>query len=99
MKMIMGENDVKPNLTALIASAILLAALFASGQTLAQDAFPTRAVKFVLPVAAGSATDAVARVVANRLSKTLGQPGMEIAAQGCDGAAVVAFGTGLLRGG
>jgi tripartite-type tricarboxylate transporter receptor subunit TctC len=65
---------VKPNLTALIASAILLAALFASGQTLAQDAFPTRAVKFVLPVAAGSATDAVARVVANRLSKTLGQP-------------------------
>ena len=40
----------------------------------AEDAFPRRTVKFVLPVAAGSATDAVARVVANRLSKTLGQP-------------------------
>ena len=35
---------------------------------------PARTVKFVLPVAAGSATDAVARVVANRLSKTMGQP-------------------------
>ena len=28
----------------------------------------------MLPVAAGSATDEVARVVANRLSKTIGQP-------------------------
>ncbi|MEA2981713.1 MAG: hypothetical protein QOF09_3536, partial [Alphaproteobacteria bacterium] len=57
-----------------IATAILLAALVAVGQAAAEDAFPARTVKFVLPVAAGSATDAVAWVVANRLGKTLGQP-------------------------
>ncbi|MEA3025326.1 MAG: hypothetical protein QOF91_611 [Alphaproteobacteria bacterium] len=74
MKKARGRNDVKQPPAAPIATAILLAALVAIGQAAAEDAFPARTVKFVLPVAAGSATDAVARVVANRLGKTLGQP-------------------------
>jgi tripartite-type tricarboxylate transporter receptor subunit TctC len=61
------RNDVKRILIA------LGLALLAAHSAAADDAFPSRTVKFVLPVAAGSATDAVARVVANRLSKTIGQ--------------------------
>ena len=56
---------------ALIALAL---ALPMTAPAAADEAYPARTVKFVLPVAAGSATDAVARVVANRLSKTMGQP-------------------------
>jgi tripartite-type tricarboxylate transporter receptor subunit TctC len=39
----------------------------------AQD-FPTRPVTWVLPFAAGGSTDTIARVVAERLAPTLGQP-------------------------
>lgn len=39
----------------------------------AQD-FPSRNVKFVVPFAAGSATDAVARILGDHVSKTLGKP-------------------------
>jgi tripartite-type tricarboxylate transporter receptor subunit TctC len=53
---------------------ILGLAPLALSQAAADEPYPNRTVKFVLPVAAGSATDAVARVVANRLSKTMGQP-------------------------
>ena len=36
--------------------------------------FPSRSIKFIVPFAAGSATDAVARIVGEHASKTLGQP-------------------------
>ena len=54
--------------------ALGLAALSAVGPACAQGTFPTRTVKFVLPLAAGSATDAVARILANKLNQTWGQP-------------------------
>lgn len=38
------------------------------------DTFPSRALKFVVPFAAGSATDAVARIVGERISSELKQP-------------------------
>jgi tripartite-type tricarboxylate transporter receptor subunit TctC len=56
----------------LIALAVVVAVSVAP--VMAEEAYPARTVKFVLPVAAGSATDAVARVIANRLTRTMGQP-------------------------
>jgi len=50
-------------------AALLLGATNAQAQT-----YPTRAVKIVLPFAAGSPTDAVLRIITNPLSKRLGQP-------------------------
>jgi tripartite-type tricarboxylate transporter receptor subunit TctC len=38
------------------------------------DVFPTRSLKFIVPFAAGSATDAVARIVGERVSAELKQP-------------------------
>lgn len=49
-------------------AGILLAALPAAAQT-----YPTRVIKFVVPFAAGSATDALARIAGEHVSKTLGQ--------------------------
>lgn len=55
----------------------IIAALVA-GLTLALPAgaqdFPNRSIKFVVPFAAGSATDAVARILGDHVSKTLGKP-------------------------
>jgi tripartite-type tricarboxylate transporter receptor subunit TctC len=38
------------------------------------DTFPTRPIKFLVPFAAGSATDAIARIVGERVSAELKQP-------------------------
>jgi tripartite-type tricarboxylate transporter receptor subunit TctC len=58
---------------ALIAAAAIV---FASGasQSLAQDAYPTKLVKIVVPYPAGGPTDLVGRLVAQRLSDLWKQP-------------------------
>ena len=53
----------------LIATALAFAALPAAAQT-----FPDKAIHIVVPFTAGSATDVVARAVAQAMSKNLGQP-------------------------
>ncbi len=58
---------MKTMITALVAGLVL--ALPAG----AQD-FPSRNIKFVVPFAASSATDAVARILGDHVSKTLGKP-------------------------
>ena len=58
------------------AGALLLAALgcCASMQAQAADAFPSRPIRLLVPLGAGSTTDIVARTIAERASQRLGQP-------------------------
>jgi tripartite-type tricarboxylate transporter receptor subunit TctC len=46
----------------------------AHGPACAEQAFPARPIKFVVPFAPGGATDVVARLIAVRLTKEIGQP-------------------------
>lgn len=55
------------------AIASLLAVLGLVGAVQAQDAYPAQNIRFVVPFTAGSATDTLARVLANRMSATLGR--------------------------
>lgn len=54
----------------------LIGAVGAAALATAAEAqsYPSRSIKFIVPFAAGSATDAVARIVGEHASKTLGQP-------------------------
>lgn len=45
-----------------------------SGVSRAEATYPSRVVKFVVPFAAGSATDTLARVLGEKMSASLGQP-------------------------
>jgi tripartite-type tricarboxylate transporter receptor subunit TctC len=49
-----------------------LAAMLTATAAAAQD-YPTRNIRFVVPFTAGSATDTLARVLADRMSRSLGQ--------------------------
>jgi len=53
------------------AAMLALLAVFAAR---AQDAWPTKPIRFIEPFPPGSLTDTAARVLAQRLSKQLGQP-------------------------
>ena len=55
-----------------LAAALLLAC--GAGDALAQDAWPTRPVRIVVPFAPGGSTDVIARMVGQRLSVLWGQP-------------------------
>ena len=54
-----------------LALAVCLTAL-ATAPASAQD-YPTRPIKFVVPVSAGSATDTLARVLGEKMTVSLGQ--------------------------
>lgn len=55
-------------------AAAFVAAGLASGTSFAQGTYPSRPVKLIVPFPAGSATDAVGRLVGDRLARRLGQP-------------------------
>lgn len=46
----------------------------AAGPLAAQEAFPAKPIRFIVPYAPGGTTDLVARTVGARMSQTLGQP-------------------------
>lgn len=56
-----------------ICTFVLLTCVY-GGATFAQDTYPSKAIKLIVPLGAGGATDVVARVVAAKLSQRLGQP-------------------------
>jgi len=56
-----------------ILSSLIVAALAVASPALAQN-YPTKPIKFIVPFAAGSATDTVARIVGDYVSKDLKQP-------------------------
>jgi len=54
--------------------ALLVALALFGGLAHAQDRYPQRSVRIVVPFAAGGSTDIFARLLADRLSSALGQP-------------------------
>src|SRR5256885_16867488 len=55
-------------------SATLIALAFlGAGPAMAQEKFPSRPIKVLVPYAPGGATDIVARVIAENMRQTLGQ--------------------------
>jgi tripartite-type tricarboxylate transporter receptor subunit TctC len=68
---ILEETTMK--LKSLTAAALALAAAVLTASLATAQTYPSRVIKFVVPFAAGSATDALARILGDHASKTLGQ--------------------------
>ena len=63
-----------------------LAAVFSLSHVEAQaQAYPSKPIRFVIPFGAGSATDALARIIGQELEQTLGQPIIVVQKPGADG--------------
>ncbi len=59
----------------LLASGLALtAALMATGPAAANDKWPSKPVKIIVPTAPGLASDALARLLADHLSRSWGRP-------------------------
>lgn len=77
MSMHLTSNPLQalhPRRALLGAAAVAVLSLFGSAPLVAQEAFPARPIRFVVPYAAGGTTDLVARTVGARMAQSLGQP-------------------------
>lgn len=63
-----SRRDCLKTLSAFVAAASIPMTVFA------QDAYPSRAIRLVVPFAAGGAIDIIARAVAAQISKNISQP-------------------------
>lgn len=61
-------------LLALVGTSALGGFLGQQGSAQAQPAYPTKAVRLIVPFPPGGGTDILARVIGNKLTETLGQP-------------------------
>jgi len=75
----MTDSPMKTSLVAIAAAAI-----FAGMSPAAAQSYPSRSITMVVPFAAGGPTDTIARIVAERMGKALGQP---VVAENVTGAA------------
>jgi len=55
-------------------SVLIATLLCVTGVAHAQEKYPTRAVKLVVPFPPGGQTDITARLIANHIGQTIGQP-------------------------
>lgn len=62
------------HISSLVGAVALAAATLTPTWALAQDHYPSRAVTIVVPLAPGGGVDTIARMVAEKLSQSLGQP-------------------------
>jgi tripartite-type tricarboxylate transporter receptor subunit TctC len=65
------ENDMRRFVAVVVAVAF---AVLASAVTARADSFPSRPITIVVPYPAGGPTDTIARLLAQRMQKPLGQP-------------------------
>ena len=62
-----------------IVYAMVLALVIATAPALAgADSYPTKPIHIIVPYPAGGTSDILARTIGQRLSESLGQPGIEI---------------------
>jgi len=61
------------NRRTILSSAVAAASIWVSHAATAQTAFPTKPITIIVPAAAGGPTDTVARLIAESMSRTLGQ--------------------------
>jgi tripartite-type tricarboxylate transporter receptor subunit TctC len=73
-----------------VAGALAALAVLAAPASVAAQTFPTKAMRIIVPYPAGGATDYVTRLIAERLSKSLGQPAIVENKSGAAGAIGVA---------
>lgn len=63
-----------PNRRALLCAAAAVTTLCALPAAQAQNTYPNKPIRMVVPFAAGGATDVLARVIGQKMSAGLGQP-------------------------
>src|SRR5262249_52887906 len=66
-----GRRSTRMNRLGILASALCLAL---AGVAVAQDKYPNRPVKILVPYAPGGATDIITRLVGEQMRQSLGQP-------------------------
>src|SRR6185295_18389566 len=69
-----------------IVVAALAALLLVSNAEAQAQAYPSKPIRFVIPFGAGSASDALARIVGQEVELSLGQPVIVVQKPGADGA-------------